>query len=244
MPKIDLTGKKYEYYEVINKNIKKSKANGKNTYWDCRCQCGNIFSATTTDINRQRIKSCGCMRKELISKAHLQDITGQVFGELTVIGRDFNHEQHGSKPRTYWLCQCSCGNIVSVERTHLVNRAQKSCGCQQSIGELNIHNLLSENLINYKSQYTNSKLKTEKNGYLKFDFAILDNENNVIRLIEFDGPQHTQTFDYFGQFEDIKLRDSKKNEYAKNNNIPLVRIPYYKRDNLTLKDLMGDQFLI
>lgn len=240
MPKIDLTNKEYKFFKVLQKNIERK---GKNVWWDCQCQCGKIFTATTTDINKGVIKSCGCMKSFLLSQAHLQDLTGQKFGNLEVLKRDFEHEQHGKKNRTYWLCKCKCGNIVSVERTHLVCRTKISCGCQQSVGEYNIHQILQENNINYISQYTNSNLLTEKGGYLKFDFAILEN-NTIIRLIEFDGVQHTNEQKYFGDFDLLKIRDQKKNEYAKINNIPLVRIPYYKRDNLTIEDLMGDQFLI
>lgn len=243
MPKIDLTGKQYEYFKVIKRNETATKFNGRNVFWDCECQCGNIFTTTTTNINKQKVKSCGCMNKILISQAHFQDITGQVFGELIAIERDYNYPNEAKKPRTLWKCQCSCGNIISIDRTHLVNRGQSSCGCKNSIGELNINKILNNNNIAYKSQYTNTDLKTNNNGYLRFDFAILDKQQNVIRLIEFDGIQHFENVDFF-QNKNIKYRDTLKNQYAKDNNIPLVRIPYYKRDCLTLEDIMGDQFLI
>lgn len=42
----------------------------------------------------------------------------------------------------------------------------------------------------------------------------------------------------------IKRRDNEKNEYALSHNIPLVRIPYWERDNITLDMLLGDQYLI
>lgn len=243
MPKIDLTGKEYEYYTVINRNEERTKQNGRNVFWNCKCHCGNSFIATTTDINKQKIKSCGCMRTKLIGQAHFQDISGETFGELYVIERDTNKLQTGKKPVTYWKCQCSCGNIISVDRASLVNRGQSSCGCKKSIGELNINKLLTNNNISYKSQYTNSDLRTDKNGYLKYDFAILQNDK-VIRLIEFDGPQHNKQEYHFGNLQDIQYRDNLKNNYAKQHNIPLVRIPYYKRDSMTIEDLMGDRFLI
>lgn len=243
MPKIDLSNKKYEYYTVLNRNEELTRYNKKNVFWNCECCCGKYFTATTTDINKQKVKSCGCMSAKLISQAHLQDITGQVFGNLIVLERDYDYPQYGKKTRTMWKCQCLCGNIISVDRTHLVNRSQSSCGCKNSIGELKINQLLNNYNIKYKTQYTNSDLKTEKGGYLRFDFAILDNENNVVRLIEFDGVQHHKEIEFFNS-KDLFIRDKIKNKYAREHQIPLVRIPYYKRDTLTIEDLLEDQFLV
>lgn len=56
------------------------------------------------------------------NKVH--DLTGQLFGRLTVIGID----DRGIK-RTYWYCLCSCGNYKSVRSDSLLNGAIKSCGC-------------------------------------------------------------------------------------------------------------------
>ena len=44
--------------------------------------------------------------------------------------------------------------------------------------------------------------------------------------------------------EQRQERDRIKNEYALSHNIPLVRIPYWERDNITLEMIMGDQYLI
>ena len=241
MAKIDLTGKEYQYFKVIDRN---NERKGKNVWWNCLCHCGKTFIATTTEINKGTRKSCGCMKSKLLSEAHLQDLTGQQFGKLTVLRRDFDHPQNGQKVRTYWVCQCECGNVVSIERTHLVNRNQTSCGCVQSIEEYNIHKLLSNNGIKYKAQYTNNDLKTEKNGYLRFDFAILDEQNNVVRLIEFDGPQHNNS-EWYGEevFIQQKEYDNRKNIYAKQCGIDLIRIPYYKRNCLSLDDILGECFI-
>lgn len=241
MPKIDLTGKEYQYYKVLTRN---NERKGKNVWWDCKCHCGKIFTATTTEINKGTRKSCGCMKSQLLSEAHLQDLTGQTFGELYVLRRNKEAQVGGHKTSTMYDCECSCGNIITVERSKLVSRGQSSCGCKQSIGELHINKILTTNNIIYQSQYTTSELRTEKGGNLRFDFAILDSEGKVIRLIEFDGPQHQENDIFFGKGNEIVKRDNVKNQYAKEKSIPLVRIPYYKRDTLTLKDLLGDQFLI
>ena len=88
-----------------------------------------------------------------------------------------------------------------------------------------------------------NKVGAELNGYLRFDFAVLNENNEVIRLIEFDGMQHINMNNYFNDFA-LPERDERKNQYAKEKGIPLIRIPYYKRDTLTLEDLFGDQFII
>ena len=53
------------------------------------------------------------------------DITGEKFGRLTVIGLD----DERSTRKTYWYCQCECGNIKSVRSDSLKCGAISSCGC-------------------------------------------------------------------------------------------------------------------
>lgn len=52
------------------------------------------------------------------------NLIGQQFGRLTVIGMDDRNTR-----KTYWICQCSCGNMKSVRSDSLIRGAIKSCGC-------------------------------------------------------------------------------------------------------------------
>ena len=84
-------------------------------------------------------------------------------------------------------------------------------------------------------------------GYLRYDFAILDESNIPMRLIEFDGEQHARPIEHFGGENKFKIQqenDVLKNQYALSHNIPLVRIPYSKRDYINLDDILGDKYLI
>lgn len=53
-----------------------------------------------------------------------EDLTGQKFGRLTVIGRA---ENKGSQ--TYWKCKCDCGNECTVNAYCLKKGFTKSCCC-------------------------------------------------------------------------------------------------------------------
>ena len=53
-----------------------------------------------------------------------KDLTGQKFGELTVI--KLSDKVQGRS--RMWVCQCSCGNITTVLGTSLRNGNTKSCG--------------------------------------------------------------------------------------------------------------------
>lgn len=67
-----------------------------------------------------------------------------------------------------------------------------------------------------------------------FDFIIMK-ENNIIALIEYDGEQHYRPVEYFGgenKFKIQQIRDERKDIYCKENNILLIRIPYYDYDKI------------
>lgn len=77
-----------------------------------------------------------------------EDLTGQIFGRLTVI--KYSPEQSKiNKKRTY-LCQCSCGKLKYVRGYCLKSGHTKSCGCLQKekvkeIGEKNLNDLAGQN---------------------------------------------------------------------------------------------------
>ena len=79
------------------------------------------------------------------------------------------------------------------------------------------------------------------------DSPILFDNDIPYRIIEFDGEQHFRPIQSFGgleRFEKQKKNDFIKNQYALSHNIPLVRIPYDKRDSMNLDDLLGTKYLI
>ena len=95
---------------------------GSSYFYRCRCDCGNttIVSRALLTHKQHPTRSCGCLRK----CGFRQDITGYVFGNLTVIGFSKRELDH-----TYWKCRCRCGNELEVEGSHLKSGHTMSCGC-------------------------------------------------------------------------------------------------------------------
>lgn len=61
----------------------------------------------------------------------LKDMTGQTFGELTVVGRAEVEDKHQAR----WICRCSCGDEVVVLGSILRKGDKKSCGCKSPRGK-------------------------------------------------------------------------------------------------------------
>lgn len=61
------------------------------------------------------------------------DITGQIFNDLTVLEwlgfKEFPKEK-GGKRRSIYRCQCKCGNLCEVDQSCLKSSNVKSCGCR------------------------------------------------------------------------------------------------------------------
>ena len=231
----DITNQRFGRLIAISKTNKTTKDHY--IIWNCKCDCGNYCEVDLHSLERGNTQSCGCLRKERSSEVTSQsrlELLNKIFGKLTVIedmGIQSGHH--------YWKCQCECGNQIITRGEYLRSGHKHSCGClKQSVGEYNIEQILKFNNINYITQYNPNINKF-------YDFALLEN-NNVIRLIEFDGIQHYKEVEFFSKRNllQTQIADQEKNEYALSHNIPLVRIPYWERDNITLEMLMGDKYLI
>lgn len=246
MPKlIDLTGKNFNRLTVIKRAEKNSSSNS--PQWECKCSCGNpeIIIVDGAHLRSGHTKSCGCLQKEkaritmkekiqpLGAKAKANDLVGQTFGYLTVL--ELSETDKVTRKRL-WNCKCKCGNIKNnVSSSDLVTGHTSSCGCLKiSLGELKIKTILENNQIIFEQekQFQDCIYKNK----LKFDFYI-----NSQYLIEFDGIQHFQSgggWNTENTFKETQIKDNIKNEYCRNNNIPLIRIPYTHYEDLCLEDLL------
>lgn len=58
----------------------------------------------------------------------IKDITGEIYGKLTVIGFKERRGYQGSY-KYIWECLCDCGNHTLVDRSNLKSKHTLSCGC-------------------------------------------------------------------------------------------------------------------
>ena len=229
-----LIGQRFGHLTVIEDTGKRLH---RSIIWKCKCDCGNEHEVTSNNLNGGQVNSCG--KQDCPYHKTFENLKGQRFGKLVAMYptsmKDGSH--------MYWVCQCDCGNQHEVASNHLKRGSVQSCGCiSTSIGEMNIKKILEDNNIEYKEQITFDDLKNIKP--LRYDFGIYEN-GKLVRLIEFDGIQHFEEQDYFTHnLTSIKNNDIIKNKYSKDINIPLVRIPYWERDKMTLEMLLGKEYLI
>ena len=108
----------------------------------------------------------------------------------------------------------------------MYNIKKKKKRISEVLDSLNIH---------YETEYSFDDCKDIRN--LRFDFYL----PNYNTCVEYDGEQHFKPvrFDKHNsrgtpqeRFEKVKYRDKLKNDYCKNNNITLIRIPYTDFDNI------------
>lgn len=234
MPRfIDLTNQKFGRLTVLYKDDSRKTSSG--SYWKCRCDCGKEVSVRSLSLRNGDIQSCGCYRRDKLKQLKTENLAGQRFGLLTVIKQVDN-----KNGRTAWECECDCGNKTIVTAHDLKSHHTQSCGCQhQSLGELEIATILDKNNIQYIPQYRFMNFI-----HRIYDFAIVEN-NQISRLIEFDGEQHyIENPIWKDSLMKIQQHDKEKNIYALSHHIPLVRVPYWEKGKITVEMLFSNKYLV
>lgn len=110
-----------------------------------------------------------------------------------------------------------------------------------SKGEEKLINLFRRGGINFEREVSFEELVGKKKVPLRFDFGIYRN-GKLVCLVEFDGRQHFEFVSHFHKnmsgFKRQMEWDRRKNSYCLMHNIPLIRVPYWDLDNLTLEKVL------
>lgn len=189
----DFSGKIFGRLTVIKRDETK-----KRTYWICNCSCGKEGISISSQSLKKGITSCGCERIES------NDLTGQRFGRLVVVGRS---EKKTKKGEYYWICKCDCGNTVLQLKGNITRKdgyKTVSCGCyKEEIGK-NPPNKdfdREEHIVNYL--YGKLKVRNKKIGFdnkkiiSKEIFKTLINEPcQYCGLVQSNTSKDTVVYDY------------------------------------------------
>ena len=193
--------------------------------------CGETFvNKSKTDVmSKKKLHCFKCSRLELVDtyKRHSIEYISNYVSNLG--SKLLSCEYENSESVIDVECSC-CGTKVqrtfsSIRRSGLI--ICEKCTDKLPSGELKIRDLLIKNDINFEMQKTFDDCKNKKK--LKYDFYI----PSLNTCIEFNGIQHYQPVDLFGGEEKFIQRqqyDKIKEQYCKDNHIPLLIIKYDVHD--------------
>lgn len=145
---------------------------------------------------------------------------------------------------TKLIIQCNEGHEPYSVCWHDWSKGTRCPHCNSSKGEKRILEYLISNNVNYISQYKFEDCKDSRP--LPFDFYLPD--YNI--CIEYDGEQHFHPVDFTSKGIEkaeelhlgVKKRDEIKTQYCEDNNIELLRIPYWNYSNI--KEILENKLKI
>jgi len=207
----------------------------KNASLKIKCQCkidNNVWYASPNKLLLG--EGCPICAKIKIGESHKK--TEQEFlKEINKINPNIIILSHYNGIYNKIKCQCKkCNFIWETTATSLLHKHSQCPKETESYNEKKLQNILSNYFINYSIQKRYSDCKDVRP--LPFDIYLKD--YNI--LIEYDGEGHylpIQRGKMSKTEAETSLRlvqhhDKIKTEYCNNQNIPLIRIPYWEKDNL------------
>jgi len=129
----------------------------------CKCSCGNESFPSIHALLANRIKSCGCLKKEKMKieakkrftgkvPVSFMDYTGRRIGMVRVLRRIEDTRQY----TTTYLCKCDCGTEFKTEISSLRRATYKICTCGykrhplKSVLQSMIERCENPNILSYK----------------------------------------------------------------------------------------------
>ena len=116
-----------------------------------------------------------------------------------------------------------------------------------SRGEIKIHEILENAGLNFIEEYSFPDLVSSSGRPLRFDFAVLDDNDELEFLIEYQGIQHYEAKSKFGGYSGLRKQqynDLQKREYCRKHNIILIAIPYIDEGRIDYDYLMNAYYAL
>ena len=208
-----------------------------------KCSCGEMFTTTFDAFKNSKKTTCnscsmpdgiigkdGKLRPSISNRKNNTDFLREL---KEARGDEYIAlEEYISAKTPINVRHKVCGYVWNVSPDHLINRKDCCPSCSDNPNNSRGNNKIEDILNSLNLKYT--KEKTFKGLYsakgkrlLRFDFYI----PKLNLCIEYDGEQHFKPIPIFGGEEGYKLQimnDELKNRYCSSNKIRLLRIPFYR----------------
>jgi len=190
-------------------------------------KCNSVF----LQIPSSHLDGKGCRRCQNRKEPHNNE--DFIFKATKVHSGKYDYsllEYTNAKTKVKIICKKCNSVFLQTPSSHLDGRGCPRCF--ESKGEIKVAKYLTENNISFIPQKTFKTLR-DKNPLFP-DFYL----DNLDLLIEYDGEYHYKAIRGSTpeikqkNLEDCQRRDKIKTEWAKANNIPLLRIPYWDFDRI------------
>ena len=212
----------------------------KRVWWMCRN--GHEWEAQVYNRINNKSNCPYCTSKRPSKEYNFLIINKELTKEWNYIK---NHKQPDeflpvSQRLVWWVCS----KCTHEWEATIANRVKGMTGCPkctESKGQSKISNIFHNKNIEYKEQQTFDCLKGVGGGNLSYDFFLP--KYNL--LIEYNGEQHYKPIVFFGgeeQFKKQQEHDKRKREYADENKIKLLEIPYWDFENI--EDILNKELMI
>ena len=251
-------GKKLERRRFPSGRLEDLSAFSRRKYCDRMCMRKDYLKTESGNQTYGNAHTTARKANELIIKKQECEICGKT-GKLDVHHIDDNYQNNDLKNLMILCRSCHMKQHMKNDKCKICGDPVKGLGyCNKhyirykkygdatyvspnsridSNGELAIIKLLKDNnipFIHNKMIFKDCVLST--GGIARFDFYV-----NNSYVIEYDSQMHykyTKSGWYTEEeYNKTKQRDSEKNEYCWSHNIPIIRIPYWIYDTLSIDDL-------
>lgn len=157
-------------------------------------------------------RECGLTKRSLrkTTTEYSEFVNESRMGQYSLVGE----YKGGNKKNTFR--HKKCGNEFEMA-ANAFNSGQGCPICKSPRGERVIYNVLRDNDIYFKKEYSVRIGSSTK----RFDFYLYDFK----MVIEYDGRQHTDKSDTWFSEENVE-RDKQKNLWCNQNDIILIRVPH------------------
>lgn len=204
-------------------------------------ECGYTYYVRADNFLRGQ-KCPRCVTKS-IAKSHdqfISEVCNSIENEYEIIST-YKHVNKKVKVR-----HITCGHVYEVT-PHNFKKGRRCPRCKQSRGVKKAIDFLKLNKVNYTIEKFFKQCKHI--NMLPFDVFLIKYKI----LIEYDGEGHFKPFRFskdeikmLNKLKEVQINDKIKNQYCIDNNIPLIRIPYWEFNNIEyiLKNVLKHYNLI